>query len=110
MYIGGPGLTYDGLKPVVDFMYTGLLRIEPATVWDILTAVDILLLTETRKTILENYLTSLIDVTNCVVCKRVGEMYNCNVLVENAENFIVRNFESVFLENSEEFCRQGPTP
>ena len=91
-------------------MYTGLLRIEPTTVWDILTAVDILLLTETRKTILENYLTSLIDVTNCVVCKRVGEMYNCNVLVENAENFIVRNFETVFLENSEEFCRQGPTP
>ena len=104
--IGGPGLTYEGLKPVIDYMYTGLLRIEPTTVWDILTAVDILLLVETRKTILESYLTKLIDVSNCVACKRVGEMYNCNALVANADNFIVRNFEDVFRENREDFCRQ----
>ena len=104
--IGGPGLTYEGLKPVIDYMYTGLLRIEPTTVWDILTAVDILLLAETRKTILESYLTKLIDVSNSIACKRVGEMYSCNVLVDNADNFIVRNFEEVFRENRDDFCRQ----
>ena len=87
-------------------MYTGLLRIEPTTVWDILTAVDILLLVETRKTILESYLTKLIDVSNSIACKRVGEMYSCNVLVDNADNFIVRNFEEVFRENRDDFCRQ----
>jgi hypothetical protein len=102
----GPGLTYEGLKPVIDFMYSGLLRIDPTTVWDILTAVDLLLLSETRKTILESYLTKLVDVSNCVVCKRVGEMYNCDALIDNAENFIVRNFEDVFRENADEFLRQ----
>jgi hypothetical protein len=53
VYVGGPGLTVDGLRSVVDLMYTGLLRIDPTNVWDILTAADILLLAETRKTILE---------------------------------------------------------
>jgi hypothetical protein len=57
VFIGGPGLTSAGLKSVVDFMYTGTLRIEPATVWDVLAAADILLLAETRKAILESYLT-----------------------------------------------------
>jgi hypothetical protein len=87
-------------------MYSGLLRIDPTTVWDTLTAVDLLLLSETRKTILESYLTKLVDVSNCVVCKRVGEMYNCDALIDNAENFIVRNFEDVFRENADEFLRQ----
>ncbi len=40
------------------------------------------------------------------MCKRVGEMYSCNTLVDTANNFIIRNFEEVFRQNSEDFCRQ----
>ncbi len=55
------GLTSDGLRLIVDFMYTGVLKIEPANVWDILTAADILLLAETRRVILESYLIIMVD-------------------------------------------------
>ena len=106
VHVGGPGLTAEGLKSVVDFMYTGLLRIEPTTVWDILTTADILLLAETRRVILESYLIKMVELSNCISCKRVGEMYACQTLVDTANNFIVRNFEQVFRQNSEDFCRQ----
>ena len=33
-------------------------------------------------------------------------MYACQTLVDTANNFIVRNFEQVFRQNCEEFCRQ----
>jgi hypothetical protein len=104
--VGGPGLTSEGLKSIVDFMYTGLLRIEPTTVWDILTAADILLLAETRRVILESYLIKMVELSNCISCKRVGEMYACQTLIDTANNFIVRNFEQVFRTNFEDFCRQ----
>ena len=104
--VGGPGLTIEGLKSIVDFMYTGLLRIEPTTVWDILTSADILLLAETRRVILESYLIKMVELSNCISCKRVGQMYACQTLVDTANNFIVRNFEQVFRQNCEEFCRQ----
>ena len=55
------GLTSDGLRLIVDFMYTGVLKIKPSNVWDILTAADILLLAETRRVILESYLIIMVD-------------------------------------------------
>jgi hypothetical protein len=58
------GLTSDGLRLIVDFMYTGVLKIEPSNVWDILTAADILLLAETRRVILESYLIIMVDLVN----------------------------------------------
>ena len=58
------GMTSDGLRLIVDFMYTGVLKIEPANVWDILTAADILLLAETRRVILESYLIIMVDLVH----------------------------------------------
>ena len=58
------GMTSDGLRLIVDFMYTGVLKIEPANVWDILTAADILLLAETRRVILESYLIIMVDLVD----------------------------------------------
>ena len=33
-------------------------------------------------------------------------MYSCDALIDVADNFVVRNFEEVFRQNPEDFCRQ----
>jgi hypothetical protein len=54
----------------------------------------------------QSYLTKLIDSSNVIACKRVGELYSCDALTDVADNFVVRNFEEVFRQNPEDFCRQ----
>ena len=79
---------------MIDFFYSGQLKITSANAVNLLVVADLLLLDATRKCLL-NFMQQTLNSDNCVLYRSCGLTYNCADLVEVAESFINRNFEEV---------------
>lgn len=85
---------------LLDFIYTGLVSISPANVQELLTAADMLQLTEVVN-LCSDFLKGQIDASNCIGFFQFSEQISCHELLEFTENYIHTHFLQV--QSGEEF-------
>ena len=91
--IGGC-LDFSAFEQMINFFYTGILRINATNAIDLLQVADILLLDQTKNCILK-YMQQTLNSGNCILYKNVGHTLACKGLEETADRFARRNFEDV---------------
>ena len=94
------------LEELLDFIYTGELKIFEETVSALLTAANMLGL-EKAKRLCEKYVWEHLKKTNCLEVLCFAEKYSCDLLMVRARNFVADYFEELsetddFMEISKE--------
>ena len=85
---------YNPLNQIIDYFYTGILKITLDNCQELLQLSDLLLLSETKKHILK-YFRQTLNTTNCILYQRIGQMYCDGDLSEASQKFFSRNYEIV---------------
>ena len=93
-------VNYEALNGLIDYFYCGTLKITLENVPELLKLADLLLL-ENAKKYLINYLKQTLNSQNCILYKRLGQLYCEEKLMENSEEFMARNYAKVM--ESEDF-------
>ena len=96
------GISSQGLKEVIDFIYTGELRLNLSKINDILRAVSHLQVKYALK-LCEEYLIEETTVDNCIDMNNLAELFCINKVKEEINRYILRNFEKLYL--NEQFKR-----
>ncbi|XP_066268237.1 kelch-like protein 12 isoform X4 [Branchiostoma lanceolatum] len=92
----------SAVDQLINFMYTGELSVTPDNVQDLLAAADMLQLIEVKKCCIE-LLLRVINISNCLGMKCLGERYMCSSLVNTALQVIKSRFAAV--AGGEEFLQ-----
>uniref|UniRef100_A0A3Q4HJP5 Kelch-like family member 11 n=2 Tax=Neolamprologus brichardi TaxID=32507 RepID=A0A3Q4HJP5_NEOBR len=90
----------DTVESVVQFMYTGEVRVTTANVHEVLELADRFLLGQ-LKTFCGEFLMRKLSMSNCVAVHSLAHMYTLNQLAQRAAETIRRNFHKVI--HNEEF-------
>ena len=93
VYIGG-NLDDSAFEKIIEFFYTGQLEINSSNAIELLQVADLLLLEQTKKSLLR-YMQQSLNSDNCILYKDVGSTFCCKALMETADRFARRNFEDV---------------
>ena len=93
-------VNYEALNGLIDYFYCGTLKITLDNVEELLKLADLLLLENTKKYLI-NYLKQTLNSQNCILYKRLGQLYCEEKLMENSEEFMARNYAKVM--ESEDF-------
>ena len=93
-------VNYEALNGLIDYFYCGTLKITLENVPELLKLADLLLLENTKKYLI-NYLKQTLNSQNCILYKRLGQLYCEEKLMENSEEFMARNYAKVM--ESEDF-------
>lgn len=91
----------DAVEAVVEFMYTGQIRVTTANVHEVLELAHRFLL-EHLKTFCGEFLMKRLTLTNCVPVHRLALTYSLDQLAEGATALIRKNFHKVI--HNKEFC------
>ena len=94
------GITANGLRIIVDFAYTGELKLNTQNVEDVLSAATHLQVSDAMD-LCSKYLETSISVRNCVDILNIAELYSLDPLHQAATRFMLHNFEE--LAESEQF-------
>ncbi|KAM4525224.1 kelch-like protein 11 [Odontesthes bonariensis] len=90
----------DTVESVIQFMYTGEVRVTSANVHEVLELADRFLLAQ-LKSFCEEFLVKNLNLSNCVAVHSLAHMYSLNQLAQGAAETIRRNFHRVI--RGEEF-------
>ncbi|KAM4623568.1 kelch-like protein 11 [Polymixia lowei] len=90
----------ETVERVIQFMYTGEIRVTTATVHEVLELADRFLLVK-LKDFCGEFLKRKLSLTNCVAVHSLAHMYTLNQLAKRAAEMIRRNFHKVIQD--EEF-------
>ena len=93
VYIGGE-FDHLAFEQIINFFYTGILVIDSYNAIELLQVADILLLEQTRSSLLK-YMQQTLNFENCILYKDIGKTFACSELTENSDRFARRNFEDV---------------
>ena len=98
------GISPNGFKHLLTYMYTHQLEIDVENILDILEAADFL---QFRSIVEKCSSMSLqhITIENCLALHQIGEAHSCRALADAVYNFIMRNFEKI--SQSKEFLHLG---
>ncbi|XP_078665292.1 kelch-like protein 23 [Branchiostoma floridae x Branchiostoma belcheri] len=96
------GLEPSAVDQLINYMYTGELEVTPDNVQDLLAAADMLQLSDVKKCCTD-LLLRLINTSNCLGMKCLGETYMCSSLVNTALQIIKSRFAAV--AGGEEFLQ-----
>lgn len=88
------GVSDSALVSIIDYFYTGSVIVTMDNAEELLEISDILLLEETKKSILR-FLKDTMNYSNCLIHKYLGSIYCDENLVESANSYFCRNFEAV---------------
>ncbi|KAK3086770.1 hypothetical protein FSP39_023089 [Pinctada imbricata] len=88
------GVTANGLKIIVDFIYTGAMLLNLQNVEDVLAAASHLQVHEAIE-LCSKYLQASICVRNCVDILNIAELYSLMSLRKSAKSFILQHFEDL---------------
>lgn len=94
------GITANGLRIIIDFAYTGELKLNTQNVEDVLSAATHLQVSDAMD-LCSKYLETSISVRNCVDILNIAELYSLDPLHQAATRFMLHNFEE--LAESEQF-------
>ena len=86
-----PTITSEGLRHVLDYMYSGRLILSQDTVYDVLIVAHMLQLTDVLSSCTE-ILISELSLENCFQTLEVAEKYEIKQLKYTSETFILNNF------------------
>ncbi|CAH8450976.1 unnamed protein product [Schistosoma turkestanicum] len=98
-------ITPEIMDALLDYVYTGQVRVSMANVQDLLPAASLVQM-EGVKAACSNFLLTEVDSTNVLGIRRFAELHNCIELEKFTRNFAACNFESVV--DSEEFVCLTP--
>ncbi|CAH8472864.1 unnamed protein product [Schistosoma haematobium] len=98
-------ITPEIMDTLLDYVYTGQVRVSMANVQDLLPAASLVQM-EGVKVACSNFLLTEVDSTNVLGIRRFAELHNCVELEKFTRNFAACNFESVV--DSEEFVCLTP--
>ena len=93
-------VNFEALNCIIDYFYSGTLKITLENVQELLELADLLLLENTKKYLIK-YLKQTLNSQNCILYKRLGQLYCDEKLIENSEEFMARNYVKVM--ESEDF-------
>ena len=93
VYIGGE-FDHLAFEQIINFFYTGILEIDSNNAIELLQVADVLLLEQTRNSLLK-YMQQTLNFENCILYKNIGKTFSCSELTENSDRFARRNFEDV---------------
>ncbi|XP_028331523.1 kelch-like protein 11 [Gouania willdenowi] len=91
----------ETVEELVQFMYTGAVRVTTANVHDVLELSDRFLL-GTLKSFCGDFLMRKLNLSTCVAIHSLSHMYTLDQLAQEAAKMIRRNFHKVIF--TEEFC------
>ncbi|XP_048765786.1 kelch-like protein 26 [Ostrea edulis] len=94
------GISANGLKIIVDFAYTGELKLNTQNVEDVLSAATHLQVSDAMD-LCSKYLEASISVRNCVDILNIAELYSLVSLCQASRQFMLHNFEE--LAESEQY-------
>lgn len=94
------GITANGLRIIIDFAYTGELKLNTQNVEDVLSAATHLQVSDAMD-LCSKYLETSISVRNCVDILNIAELYSLDPLHQAATRFMLHDFEE--LAESEQF-------
>ncbi|KAM6897861.1 kelch-like protein 11 [Xenentodon cancila] len=84
----------DTVEGVIQFMYTGEVRVTTSSVHEVLELADRFLLGH-LKSFCEEFLVKKLNLSNCVAVHSLAHMYSLDQLVQGAAEMIRRNFHRV---------------
>ncbi|XP_051273272.1 kelch-like protein 11 [Dicentrarchus labrax] len=90
----------ETVESVIQFMYTGEIRVTTASVHEVLELADRFLLTQLKNFCAE-FLMKKVSLSNCVAVHSLAHMYTLDQLAKGAAEMIRRNFHKII--RSEEF-------
>lgn len=88
------GITANGLRIIVDFAYTGELKLNMPNVEDVLSAATHLQVSDAMN-LCSKYLEASISVQNCVDILNIAELYSLEPLHLASTQFMLHNFEEL---------------
>ncbi|GMT27521.1 hypothetical protein PFISCL1PPCAC_18818, partial [Pristionchus fissidentatus] len=100
MDIDMPGMDLCTLSSLIDFAYTGELRVTDSSVQQLLPAACLLQMTEVQDACCD-FLRRQLDASNCLGIRAFADTHACRELVRSADKYTQHNFQDVM--NSEEF-------
>ena len=89
-------VNYNALTQIIDFFYSGVLKITLENVQELLELADLLLLENTKNHLIK-YLKQTLNAQNCILYKRLGQLYCDEKLIQKAEEFLARNYGKVVI-------------
>ncbi|VDL93600.1 unnamed protein product [Schistocephalus solidus] len=84
----------DVMEALLDFMYTGQVRVSMDNVQDLLPAASLVQM-EGVKTVCSAFLFGEVDASNVLGIRRFAELHSCTELETFTKNYAAHNFESV---------------
>ncbi|KAL8560989.1 hypothetical protein ACOMHN_061203 [Nucella lapillus] len=100
------GLYLPNAQTLVDFMYSGNLRVTATSVQGLIMGADLWQMTEV-KDLCESYMERLIDAENCLGIGQFAELYTCQRLVQRSLHLLKQRFPLV--AQGSEFLRLSPS-
>lgn len=88
------GIDYEALKLLIEYVYTALVNVTQENVQILLTAANLLQLTDVRDACCD-FLQTQLDPTNCLGIRDFADMHGCAELLKNADSYIEQNFGDV---------------
>lgn len=85
------GVDYHALQLLVEYVYTSLVEVTEDNVQVLLTAANLLQLTDVRDACCD-YLQSQLDPSNCLGIRDFADMHGCIDLLNYADNYIEQHF------------------
>lgn len=88
------GIDYEALKLLIEYVYTALVNVNEDNVQVLLTAANLLQLTDVRDACCD-FLQSQLDPTNCLGIRDFADLHGCTELLKYADSYIEQNFGDV---------------
>ena len=82
------------MKILINYAYTGMINMNENNVQSLLEASDLLQFKAARDCCCE-FITSQIDVSNCLAIYQLADRYSCEALLTEAQRFFNKNFNTV---------------
>nr|AAH80381.1 MGC81691 protein [Xenopus laevis] len=99
------GISVDVMKEILDYIFSGQIRLSEETIQDVVQAADLLLLTD-LKTLCCEFLEGCITAENCIGIRDFALHYCLNHVHYVATEFLETHFRDV--SSTEEFLELGP--
>jgi hypothetical protein len=93
------GVSIQGLKEVIDFIYSGELKLSLNNITDVLRSVSHLQVKYALK-LCEDYLVDETTIENCIDVLRIAELFSINNLKYEVNRFMLRNFDQLVLNDA----------
>ena len=98
-------ITADVMEELLNFIYTGTIKITPLNVRDLVSASNYLLMNSLKDACV-SFMKSMLNPSNCLGIESAADQFDCETLRETANNYIYDNFATV--AQTDEFKMLSP--